>query len=286
MFIKYNFLRFPEGKTKAVTLSYDDGSIDDIRFLEIINKYGMKCTFNLEGAHIDEGEPLSVDFIKENMLGRGHEVATHGYYHRAQNMIRPIEGIRDTLDCRIALERALGGIVRGMAFPDRVVKRTKDPDLYEKIREYLVNLEIAYCRAAGEDNDNFALPNDWYNWMPTAHHNNPAIMEYIDKFLALNVQKLYIADRGPRLFYLWGHSYEFSRKQNWEHLEQICQKLGGKDDIWYATNIEIYDYVEAYRSLRYSADSTLVYNPTLIELWFDVDGRQYQIKPGETISLV
>ena len=34
--MKYNYLRFPEGKAKAITLSYDDGSKDDIRFLEII----------------------------------------------------------------------------------------------------------------------------------------------------------------------------------------------------------------------------------------------------------
>ena len=83
MDIKYNFLRFPGGKCKAVTLSYDDGSCHDIRFLETINKHGLKCTFNLVGKKIEKGEPLSREFIEENILARGHEIAAHGYDNRA-----------------------------------------------------------------------------------------------------------------------------------------------------------------------------------------------------------
>lgn len=84
---------------------------------------------------------------------------------------------------------------------------------------------------------------------------------------------------------MWGHSYEFERDNNWNLLDEICEKLSGKDDIWYATNGEIYDYVEAYNSLSYSADGTIIYNPTLFEIWFDVDGKLYSIKPGETLKI-
>ena len=176
-------------------------------------------------------------------------------------------------------------IVRGMAFPDSAVQRLKEPDTYERIREYLEDLEIDYVRTAGGDNNSFALPEDWYSWMPTAHHDNPHIMESIDAFTSLDVSAQYIAVRHPRLFYLWGHSFEFERNQNWDHLEEICRKLGGRDDIWYASNIEIHDYVEAYRHLRYSADGTIVYNPTLFDIWFDVDKKPYLIQSGETITI-
>ena len=40
-------MRFPGGKEKAVTLSYDDGYPTDIKLSEIITKSGLKCTFNL-----------------------------------------------------------------------------------------------------------------------------------------------------------------------------------------------------------------------------------------------
>ena len=79
MDMKYNYLRFPEGKSKAITLSYDDGSKDDIRFLEIINKYGLKCTFNLVGKDVENESHLSNTFIRKNILENGHEVANHGF---------------------------------------------------------------------------------------------------------------------------------------------------------------------------------------------------------------
>ena len=45
------------------------------------------------------------------------------------------------------------------------------------------------------------------------------------------------------MFYLWGHSYEFDENDNRDVIEKFAEFVGGRDDIWYATNIEIYDYV-------------------------------------------
>ena len=79
--------------------------------------------------------------------------------------------------------------------------------------------------------------------------------------------------------------YEFDRDNNWDRIEEICKKLSGNDELWYATNIEIYDYVEAYKRLVYSANGRKIYNPTLLTIWIDVDGVVYSIKPGETIDI-
>ena len=278
-------MRFPGGKPKAVTLSYDDGFNDDIRFLETIDKYGLKCTFNLIGNIVENEYYLSKEFIKSNMLAKGHEVANHGFYHRALNKNRPLEGIAEILDGRRSLEKALGNIIRGMAYPDCTLNRFTEPDAYKRVRDYLKEMDIAYSRSGGGDNDKFKMPEDWLNWIPTAHHNNPEILEYIDKFVNLDISSLYRAQRDPRLFYMWGHSFEFTRNDNWNRIDEICCKLAGKDDIWYATNIEIYDYTIAYNSLKYSADGSIVYNPTLFEIWFDIDGTLYSIKPGETLKI-
>ena len=43
-------MRFPEGKTKAVTLSYDDGVTQDKRLAELFRSHGLKCTFNLNAG--------------------------------------------------------------------------------------------------------------------------------------------------------------------------------------------------------------------------------------------
>lgn len=65
---------------------------------------------------------------------------------------------------------------------------------------------------------------------------------------------------------------------------RICE-ISEHDDIWYATNMEIYKYVKAYESLEYSADGEIVYNPTLCDIWLDVDEKIYKIHSGKSIYL-
>lgn len=283
--MRYRFLRFPEGKGKALTFSYDDGCRQDPKFAAILTRYGLKGTFNLNSDEA-RSEPLSKEVIEEVFLNQGHEIAVHGYFHRAEGGVRPIEGIQDVLNCRLELEKKYDRIIRGMAYPDFGIRRFANDASYERVRNYLAELDIAYCRTLGGDNNKFELPSDWYCWMPTAHHNNPQIFDYIDEFLKIDLSpEVYVANRQPRLFYLWGHSYEFDRNNNWDRIEKICEQLSGRDDIWYATNIEIYDYVQAYNSLVYSADGKIIYNPTLVKVWFDIDGVGYSIAPGETLRI-
>jgi hypothetical protein len=163
---------------------------------------------------------------------------------------------------------------------------------YETIRSYLKELGIVYARTAFsdfhdalKDSDAFCLPVDWYFWTPTVHHDNKNIFDYMEKFLSLDETKIYRASRHPRLFYIWGHSSEFESKGHWGHLEEICERISGKEDTWYATNIEIYEYVKAYESLILNADGTRVYNPTLQKIWFTADNVLYSIQPGETIII-
>lgn len=283
--MRYRFLRFPEGKSKAVTLSYDDGCAEDVRFAEIITKYGLKCTFNLNSITL-RSKNLSDEIVNELILSNGHEVAVHGALHRANGSISPADGIKDVLDCRLELESRFGRIIRGMAYPDTGITKFVNGTTYEIIKSYLTELGIAYSRTLGGDNNGFQLPCDWHAWMPSCHHANPKTLEYIDEFLKINLEPwVYSAARAPRLFYMWGHSYEFERQNNWELLDEICQKLSGHDDIWYATNIEIHDYVEAYNSLHFSADGAIVYNPTALTVWFDADGKIYSVKSGETLKI-
>ena len=286
--MRYCFLRFPEGKPKAFTMSYDDGVREDIRLAEICNRYGVKCTFNINSGMIPQ-EPdnkrLTANEIQEHLLQAGHEVAVHGSKHRAPGLQRPIDVIQDVLNDRLKQEQLFGRIVRGMAYPDSGINKLHSGNSYETIRQNLQDLGIAYARSASADNDRFLLPEDWYNWIPTAHHDNPHVIEYAEKFANLNVNSRYCGHRYPHLFYLFGHSFEFSRNDNWDQIDAILQILSNKEDTWYPTNIQLRDYVVAYDSLVTSADGTRIYNPTLQEIWFDVDRKLYNIKPGQTLTL-
>lgn len=286
----YRFLRFPGGKAKAVTFSYDDGCRQDIRFSKTITPYGIRCTFNINSGLFgkdDQDWHLTGEEIREHIVNAGHEIAVHGHVHMAPGLSRPIDAIQDMLTCRLELEKNYDRIIRGMAYPDSGILNLQNGASYENIRRYLQDLGIVYSRSLGGDNQDFCLPADWMNWVPTAHHCNPEVLNYADAFLALDPNRpgLYPAARHPRLFYLWGHSYEFDENNNWDLLDTICEKLSGHKDIWYATNIEIYDYVHAYDSLIWSADGTKVYNPTLVTVWFHTDTKLYSVGSGQTLIL-
>ena len=81
--MRYSFLRFPQGKTKAVTFSYDDGVRSDIRLAETLTQNGMKCTFNQNGGL---NEHLTKEEVQKYILENGHEIAVHGYLHRFLNI--------------------------------------------------------------------------------------------------------------------------------------------------------------------------------------------------------
>lgn len=288
--MQYRFLRFPGGKAKAVTFSYDDGCRHDIRLSHTLSRYGIKCTFNINSGLFgkdDQDWHLTEEEIREHIANTEHEIAVHGHVHMAPGLSRPIDAIRDMLTCRLELEKTYDRIIRGMAYPDSGILNLQNGASYENIRRYLQDLGIVYSRSLGGDNNNFSLPADWMNWVPTAHHDNPKVLEYAGEFLALNPNApgLYPAARHPRLFYLWGHSYEFHDNGNWDLLDAICETLSGHGDVWYATNLEIFDYVHAYDSLIWSADGTKVYNPTLVTVWFHTDTALYSVASGETLVI-
>ena len=86
---------------------------------------------------------------------------------------------------------------------------------------------------------------------------------------------------------MWGHSYEFDQNvpnNNWGVIEEFAEYMGNREDIWYATNIEIYDYIAAYKQLVFSVGITKVYNPTCTILYFETDKGSYSVKPGETVQ--
>lgn len=282
--MRYLFLRFPEGKIKALTFSYDDGVKADIRLASIFDRYGLKGTFNINSDYIgaDAGR-LTEEEIRTHLLDAGHEIAVHGARHIAPGAAVPSVAIEDILRCRRELETRFDRLVRGMAYPDSGVKRLHGANTYEDVRSYVRSLGISYARTLGGDNDGFALPCDLYAWMPTAHHNNPALFDYAARFLAVDESNLYSSSRYPRLFYLWGHSYEFDRDGNWDRIERFCEEMSGKSDVYYGTNGDVADYVTAFSRLVASADGTRLYNPTARTLWVDADGALYRIAPDETV---
>ena len=271
---------FPNGLRKALTLSYDDGVEQDAELISILNLNGLKCTFNLnsglfapEDVVYPEGQihrrmPLSQ---AKMLYGESeHEVAVHCLTHASLTELPQDRMVYEVMRDRENLEREFGGIVRGMAYPFGTFS--------DQAVEALRVCGIAYARTVISSHS-FSMPTDWLRLPATCHHDDPILMELADRFL--QEPALY----GARMFYLWGHAYEFEANNNWQVIRDFAEKMGGHEDIWYATNIEICDYHQAYLRLRMSADGRTVHNPTATALWFEQDGQTYSVQPGETLSL-
>jgi peptidoglycan/xylan/chitin deacetylase (PgdA/CDA1 family) len=274
------FMRFPGHKAKALTLSYDDGVEQDIRLISILKKHGIKCTFNInsgifspEGTIFPEGqihrrlsEKAVVDLYKDS----GHEVAVHGLTHPFLEQLPSNIASYEITQDRRNLEKLFGTIIRGMAYPFGTFS--------DEVVAVLKACGIVYSRTV-MDTEDFRLPTDWLRLPATCHHNNPRLNELVDRFVTEKPRW------APWLFYLWGHSYEFEADDNWNIIEDFCAKVGGRDDIWYATNIEIYDYMNAHNQLQFSVDASMVHNPTSTTLFFEYNEQSYELAPGATLHL-
>ena len=273
------YMRFPEGRVKALTLSYDDGVEQDVRLIEIMKRYGIKGTFNLNsGCYALEGTVYPEGTIHRRMTRNqcidvykdsGMEVAVHGLTHaHLERLPGSICGY-DILQDRVNLEHDFGTIVRGMAYPLGTYS--------DAVIEILRRCDIAYARTV-KTTERFDIPSDWLKLSATCHHKNPRLMELAYNFVE---EKFTFAS----LFYLWGHSYEFESDNNWHVIEEFAAYIGNREDIWYATNMEIYTYVTAYNQLVFSMDGCKVYNPTAITLYFETEKRLISVKAGETVII-
>ena len=258
---------FPDGKHKVLTMSYDDGKKADRKLVSIFNRYGIKGTFHINaGLFGDERRILPEEFQE---LYRGHEVSCHTYTHPTIARCPMEQVVKQILDDREGLEKIMGYPVRGLSYPNGSYSK--------EIMDVLPKLGIRYARVVG-NTDGFALPENYFEWKATCHHNHN-LLALGEEFVNLHkTQYLY-------MMYVWGHSYEFDDKGNWDLIEDFCKLVSQKEDIWYATNIQIVDYMEAASRLQFAADMSFVYNPSVQSVWLSVAKEIVEVKGGEQISL-
>lgn len=268
--MKTVFNRWPSGVLKCLTLSYDDGVVDDRRLISIMNRHKIRGTFHINNLvgdiHIKQSEIAG--------LYAGHEISTHSATHPSLTWLTDEEILAEMLDNRRMLESHAGYPVNGMSYPNG--------DYDSRVINLLRACGIKYSRTVLATNS-FALPKDWLEWHPTCHHRD--CLALADKFLELVLPAT--PKKGLYCFYVWGHSYEFERNNNWDLIETFCEKMADHKDIWYATNIEIVNYIEALRRVQSSADGTILYNPSAQSVWLTVtsDWRSVELKPGQTLKL-
>ena len=229
---------FNQGKMKAITFSFDDGVIQDIRMIELMNKYGLKGTFNLNSMLLFNkritnvrGKKIcvyNVDRGDVKSVYEGHEVAVHTLTHPNLTECGTDEIIRQVEQDRLNLSELVGYEVVGMAYPcggvnndDRVAQIIKD------------NTGVKYSRTI-TTTQTFDLPENLYRFNPTAYYTQ------FDELYRLGERFLEMKPEKPQVFYIWGHTYDMDIENDyWVKVEEFFKFISNRDDIFYGTNKEV-----------------------------------------------
>ena len=233
-----NQKRFLNGKTKVFNVTYDDGVLQDVRFVALLNKYNLKGTFNLNSGLMEsefewthESGRVIKRLSKEKAvpLYQGHEIACHTLTHPYMHDLTEQEILHELQADKANLEKLFGREVKGFAVPF---------DYYsERIENCVRQCGFSYARISQESRS-FAPQTDYFNWKATVFHTDPELEKLTQQFIETDLELA--------VFQIVGHSYDLDVEELWDRIENVFRMIASHDDILPMTTIEI---VELLRSL-------------------------------------
>ena len=265
---------YPGGKTKAFNISYDDGVIQDIRFVELLNRYGIMGTFNLNYGLMHSGFTwqhecgMTVRRIPEDQVSavyEGHEIASHSYSHPYFDQMGEIDILKELGSDKFFLEKLFGREVAGYATPFYFYS--------DRMADCVRHCGFEYARISEESND-YSIPVDFYRWKGSKFHWDEDLEDFADEFLR--------TDQELALCQIVGHSYDLDVMDMWAWMEQIFRKVSADESVWPATHIELVRYLRAMD--RAVIWDTGVRNDSDRPLWFRIGERITEVMPGDLVK--
>jgi peptidoglycan/xylan/chitin deacetylase (PgdA/CDA1 family) len=264
-------LQFPNHKTKALIMSYDDGSEHDRRLVELFNRYGIRGTFHLNSGKLGQAHHIASHEV--STLYQGHEVSCHSVNHPDLTQLDD-EAIRYEIEQdKQTLENLTGSPVRGLAYPFGTYN--------DRILALLSELGIKYARTA-TDSHAFSVPDTFLQWQPSCHHHRA--MELGQQFIAST-------DSSLQVFAVWGHSYELDGfmtadpSKDWGYMEAFCQLWHEQAGVYCTTAIDLFEYLGALSQLNYLPDTNTLLNSSARSLWVAWQAGAMEVLPGQALVL-
>lgn len=276
---KSNFIAFtyPEGKYKALVLSYDDGTIQDIELAKLFDQYGLVGTFNLNSSYlgttlawpVEFGDTIFQKYVPKDSLliiYKNHEIAAHGAYHKDFIKISEKEILEEVNTDTRQLTALTQRKILSMAYPFG--------NTNEQISKLISTTGISNARTVS-DTYKFDLPENYLRWNPTCHDSK--VLEYTDEFIALNKKSL-------SLFYVWGHSWEFADQKRWNNMLTFCKKMGKQQNIWSVGTAELTSYLQAIKRLQIKDNK--ISNPAdNSPVWIELSTGIIKLNAGESVNV-
>ena len=261
---------YPNGKRKALNITYDDGVLQDVRFVALLNRYGLKGTFNLNSQLMEEEfawiHPCGMEVKRlgtEAVQGLydGHEIASHTLTHPYMQELPEFEILRQLGEDKQRLEALFGREVSGFAVPfdyyDDLIARCAQICGFEYARMSEFSLSYVPCT-------------DWYYWKSGVYHIMPELIPFVEGFLK--------SDQELAVCQIVGHSYDLDAENLWETMEEICATIAVQEDVWPCTNLELVRYLKAMAQF----DGI---NRSDMDLWFESNDEVIVLHPGESLKI-
>lgn len=266
---------YPGGRDKAFSLSYDDGTLQDVRLVGLLNHYGLKGTFNLNSGLMEQEfewtHPcgLTVKRLSQQQaadLYHGHEIASHTRTHPYMQSLGREELLRELREDKQALERLFHKPVNGFAVPF---------DYYsDRIEQCVRECGFAYARIS-EESGTYQPDTDYYRWRAGIFHLDPALMEFVEGFLHTNEELA--------LCQIAGHAYDIDAENLWGTLEEIFCRVSRDASVCSMTTDELIGYLRAMNQAQLSEE--VIRNPSDTRLWFAVNNASFCVEPHTVLSL-
>lgn len=263
---------YPGGKDRAFNITYDDGVTQDLRFVELMNRYGLKGTFHLNSELMENGfsweHPKGMTVTRlcpdtARWLYQGHEVASHTCTHPYMQELHGEALRHQLLDDKLALEAMIGVEVKGFAVPF---------DYYsQEIADCARECGFEYARMS-EFSHSYEPCRDWYFWKTGFYHIMPGLERFVQDFLETETELA--------VCQIVGHSYDLDAEGLWKTVEEILVRISRDAGIWSCTNLELVRYLKAMEQAVLTDDA--VYNPTDRTLWFRMGDQVVKLSPGQS----
>lgn len=225
-------------KNKIITFSYDDGVLQDIRLTELFRKYKIGATFNLNSSLLGNSNSLirngvKVDHTKVKPdeikdVYSGFEIAGHTMTHPFLPTMLKKDIIKEVEEDRKKLSELAGYEIVGFAYPGGGINYNSH--IAKIIKE---NTNVKYARTTVETHD-FDVQTDLYEFKPSVYHIN------YEKMVELGKEFVDLKCAEKKIFYVWGHSYEFDAWNFWDKFEEFLKLISFRDDIDYLSNKEAF----------------------------------------------
>jgi peptidoglycan/xylan/chitin deacetylase (PgdA/CDA1 family) len=219
-----------------ITFSWDDGSYEDLKLMELSLKHNIPGIFFIPASN-NERDVMSEKEIK-TIAGQNFEIGAHTYSHAYLTELSLQRAKEELLTGKTYLEQILGNEISHFCFPGG------------KFNSELVDISKQFYISARTADTGFIGNNRSYLIKPTFHFYDRGKKSLIFNGLKNSIQifRLAIKNRassdyfefikniiddlaiysGTSYIMIWGHSWEIEKFQLWTKLEALFQYLTSK----------------------------------------------------------